>query len=467
MWAAIDTANGLWQSLVGFLADFEQSFPGLSDRVGQARDAYFLPMAFVFLVYKLIKEAGTSGASGQLKAILRATILVAVIALAPKMINVLAEGFEALAEELGSDGSPRVLIGQLEEFAAESAALATGAPVPTDEETEGGFFDAINPGVLMDRAAAAVQQLVLQFAVWVLTIVFKLAIFIALCLGLLRFVIVQFSAMFLPVFVAFVGIPSLSGQGVRYLLGLVGVLAWPLAWGVSNVGTESLFEAITVNASTGSLWEILWALALALFLPLYVVVTYVIGPIFLGRMVTLGGNAVSSMIGSSLGQGLRLAGAGAASFLGSTASGASRAAASLSRPSGGQATMPTGGGSPSGPSSSPVNAGDLAQRYGGASSSPSVAPATEPTSQAPSSSGAGQAKPSTAKRAAASALRGLAKASALGAEAAEAGADYAAGATESLADSMMPAPHIPTKRGAKPVDHHRGLIAALSLHRHS
>ena len=48
-----------------------------------------------------------------------------------------------------------------------------------------------------------------------------------------------------PIFIGFLAIRTLNNIGISYLLGLVGVMIWPLGWGVAAIVTEGLLDFMT------------------------------------------------------------------------------------------------------------------------------------------------------------------------------------------------------------------------------
>ena len=48
-----------------------------------------------------------------------------------------------------------------------------------------------------------------------------------------------------PIFIGFMATRSLSHIGNRYILGLVGVIAWPLGWAVAAIVTQGLLTFMT------------------------------------------------------------------------------------------------------------------------------------------------------------------------------------------------------------------------------
>ena len=48
-----------------------------------------------------------------------------------------------------------------------------------------------------------------------------------------------------PIFIGFMAVRSLSSVGQRYIVGLVGVMAWPLGWAVASIVTQGLLTFMT------------------------------------------------------------------------------------------------------------------------------------------------------------------------------------------------------------------------------
>ena len=219
---------------------------------------------------------------------------------------------------------------------------------------------------------ASVQDLLIKVCQYLTTLFYKAAIFVTLVMLLVRYFIVQLSSIFLPAYIAMVSIGALSGIGTRYIMGLVGVLAWPLAWGLANVGTEALMNAIGTNviSPTADVYTYIWCSVLLIFIPVWMAFTYVFGPLFIQKMVSTGASAASAMVGGAAGAAITAgaAGAGAAAGLamrggGAVAekvAGAGAGASTSSAASTSAASSPSGGGG----GAAPVSGETLATRYG-------------------------------------------------------------------------------------------------------
>ena len=136
-----------------------------------------------------------------------------------------------------------------------------------------------------------------------------------------------------------IGVGSLRSIWTRYVMSVVGLLSWPMGWGLVNVGTEAiLISAVnTVKPAQAADWEIttyLWDIATVSIIPFWMIFGYAFVPFVIQRMVTSGANADSGLIGQT---------AGAA--IGAIASGGASLAAGAAADAGGGGSASSGGAS--------------------------------------------------------------------------------------------------------------------------
>jgi hypothetical protein len=390
--------SGLWERMLEFFTDFERMFPGFLDAITAAR-VPFVSLAFVIIVWSLIRRLSSFShdPSHNLKAVGKATILTGMVALSIPLLSLVGEGFNDLASTVGYQGSPAFLQKSIEEtiVAYTHTALEEQEGAGGSGTQHGILYYIFNPGEAVKDGSSGVVNafygMVVQFVIFILTAFYKLAQLVMWVFWLIQQFIVHFSSIFLPAFVAMIGVGAVSNIGYRYIMGLVGVLSWPLAWAFVNVGTEGLMNAAAETVNNAQGWDIgsyLWAGAILLCLPLWIIFGYLFGPFLIQRMVTTGANAAQSMIGNMAAMTTRTAGAGAALGLAAMTGGASGAAvAGAASSSGSSGSAGSDGGSPS---RSLARSGDAATESPGFSGSYD-APASAPGS-ASGSSGGGDAK---------------------------------------------------------------------------
>lgn len=383
--------------MLEFFTDFERMFPGFLDAITAAR-VPFVSLAFVIIVWSLIRRLSSFShdPSHNLKALTNAIILTGMVALSIPLLSLVGEGFNDLASTVGYQGSPAFLQKSIEE----TIVAYTHTALEQQEGTGGGgtqhgiLYYVFNPGEAVKDGSSGVVNafygMVVQLVIFILTAFYKLAQLVMWVFWLIQQFIVHFSSIFLPAFVAMVGVGAVSNIGYRYIMGLIGVLAWPLAWAFVNVGTEGLMNAAAETINNAHGWDIgsyLWAGAILLCLPVWIIFGYLFGPFLIQRMVTTGANAAQSMIGNMAAMGTRTAGAGAALGLAAATGGASGAAVGGAGAAG---SSGSGGGEGSSPARSLSRSGDAGSESSGFAGSYD-APASAPGS-ASGSSGGGEAK---------------------------------------------------------------------------
>ncbi len=394
--------SGLWQKLLEFFTDFERMFPGFLDAIKTARIP-FVSLAFVIIVWSLVRRLSSFShdPSHNLKALGRAIILTGMVALSIPLLKLTGDGFNDLASSVGYQGSPAFLQKSIEEtiVAYTHTALEEQEGAGGGETQHGILYYIFHPGEAVKDGSSGVVNafygMVIQLVIFILTAFYKLAQLVMWVFWLIQQFIVHFSSIFLPAFVAMVGVGAVSNIGYRYIMGLIGVLAWPLAWAFVNVGTEGLMNAAAETLNNAQGWDIgsyLWAGAILLCLPVWIIFGYLFGPFLIQRMVTTGANAAQSMIGNMAAAATRTAGAGVALGLAAATGGASGAATAGAGAAGSSGSS---GGEGSSPSRSLARSGDAGPDSSGFAGSYDAASAP---GSASGSSGGGDAK--SARRAA-------------------------------------------------------------------
>lgn len=346
--------SGLWERMLEFFTSFERMFPGFLDAITAAR-VPFVSLAFVIIVWSLIRRLSSFShdPSHNLKALGKAIMLTGMVALSIPLLELASNGFNDLASTVGYQGSPAFLQKSIEEtiVAYTHTALEEQEGAGGGETQHGILYYIFHPGEAVKDGSSGVVNafygMVIQMVIFILTAFYKLAQLVMWVFWLIQQFIVHFSSIFLPAFVAMVGVGAVSNVGHRYIMSLIGVLAWPLAWAFVNVGTEGLMNAAAETINNAQGWDIgsyLWAGAILLCLPVWIIFGYLFGPFLIQRMVTTGANAAQSMIGNMAAMGTRTAGAGAALGLAAATGGASGAAvagaAGSSGSSGGEGSSP-------------------------------------------------------------------------------------------------------------------------------
>lgn len=135
-----------------------------------------------------------------------------------------------------------------------------------------------------------------------------------------------------PIFIGMLAFPSLQQTGRNYLLNLVGVMVWPLGWGVAGLITQGMIDFMTDQSflSASSAPSILYSLQNLMglaFLGIWIIFTTIAAPVAIQKAIATGHSAVSGMFGGAFSAGRAAATTGATTFAGGGAAGIKNAIA--------------------------------------------------------------------------------------------------------------------------------------------
>ena len=119
-----------------------------------------------------------------------------------------------------------------------------------------------------------------------------------------------------PVFVGFFMVPSLTEIGRRYFLKLVGVMLWPMGWGVAGLVTEGMIDFMTdrsflsVPGAGSELYSLQNMMGLA-FLGIWIIFSTIAAPVILQKSVETGSSVGANLISGAFAAGRSALSAGA------------------------------------------------------------------------------------------------------------------------------------------------------------
>ncbi len=137
---------------------------------------------------------------------------------------------------------------------------------------------------------------IVLFAALVAAIVFFLAY-------VLQKLLLEMGYALAPLFLGFLGINAVRSIGVQYLLGLAGIILWPLGWAVASLVTDRLIDYATdQNFMTPSATGLAYALRnllASLMLAVWVIISTVAAPLAIQRALSHGVQIGNQLIGGS------------------------------------------------------------------------------------------------------------------------------------------------------------------------
>ena len=124
-----------------------------------------------------------------------------------------------------------------------------------------------------------------------------------------------------PIFIGMLTFPSVQQNGRRYLLNLVGVMVWPLGWGVAGLVTQGVLDFMTDRSflssptSTGIAYSLQNFMGLA-FLGVWIIFSTIAAPVIIQRAIATGSSVGSDLFSGAFAAGHAAGTAGVMSLAG-------------------------------------------------------------------------------------------------------------------------------------------------------
>lgn len=125
-----------------------------------------------------------------------------------------------------------------------------------------------------------------------------------------------------PIFIGMLAFPSLQGTGRAYLLNLLGIMLWPLGWGVAGLITQGMIDFMTdqsflssSSASGAALYSLQNLMGLA-FLGIWIIFSTIAAPVVIQKSIGRGNSAASEFFAGGFMAGRAAATTGASTLAG-------------------------------------------------------------------------------------------------------------------------------------------------------
>lgn len=122
-----------------------------------------------------------------------------------------------------------------------------------------------------------------------------------------------------PIFIGMLAFPSLQEVGRRYLLNLLGVMIWPLGWGVAALVTQGMLtfmtdrSFLTTSAVGNDMYSLQNLMGLA-FLGIWLIFSTIAAPVFIQKLIITGSSAGADLLSGAFAAGRSAVAAGASTF---------------------------------------------------------------------------------------------------------------------------------------------------------
>jgi hypothetical protein len=352
--------------------------------IDQVQIAFIAAGAFILVVGYLIDclEASTP-----IRPTFRIAALFATIAASPWFVT-LGEAVVRGTVQLIASYAPNLnwlLVNNSSDY---SMAMNFAKPYHILAQFVAGKFQADWPGLDFSKWGEYFMRVVL---IGVVGIVAGITVFLMELVLVLQKLIMIGSRPFMPVFIAALSIPAASGQSRNFLIGVIGVICWPIGWATVHTGTMAALINLHPPAWNASWWELFVAAVTLGAVCAWMVVATVGAPWLMSRKVQSGASFAAGAV------------AGWATNLGRHVGNVIRAGGAL----GGGAVGAMGGAALGGPAGMVAGAA-IGARAGASAGGAVASPVTTATQAAAPFNGTPQAAPSSRSAAAADlALQGL------------------------------------------------------------
>jgi hypothetical protein len=162
-------------------------------------------------------------------------------------------------------------------------------------------------------------------------------VFIMQAMLIIQKLILVFSKLLVPIFIACLSLPSAEGSGQNFLKSIAGVMCWPVGWAIIHIATMAGLQALQPPSLNAQLGELLLSFGALAVVCLWMVVGTIGAPKLIAKAVTSGTNFATGMVGgfaSAAGRhaarGLQAGGAVTGALVGGATAGPAGAAAGAS-----------------------------------------------------------------------------------------------------------------------------------------
>jgi len=344
------------------LPTFQRLFPNFQT---QCTTLYtiLLPIAAVLLVTGLIAVVKHSQTPrSMVRPIVTTMMIVMSIALWGKWTDQAKDAFKTVVAKM--DANP-------EQAAQRYVDILVSKEQPKENE---GWFGL--------PSAAQLYEAVL----WgILTLIGLLAQFLIWAAYIVQQFLMGLAYSFAPLFLGMLALRSTSNIGLRFIMGTVGILAWPLGWAAASIGTSNLIDVATEQGLVvvTNVYGLQTMLAAAV-VGGWIIITTLIAPVIIQSAISSGAQIGSALLGGAMTAGAAAvsAGVGGAAALATAGTGATGALAGAGAAAAGSlagSTMHGGG---------PALSGSLVQQL--AHSLPRSSSSSTPGASGGSGGGGGQ-----------------------------------------------------------------------------
>jgi type IV secretion system protein TrbL len=208
------------------MTDFNSLFPNFLSQCSQLK-ATLMPVAYLLLVVGMISSTitGQRSAGAYMRTVGRTIVYI-------MLLTYLVTWGNQLTQIVNTTTTETIQADPANVFNEYNAALV--AKKSTSEQT--GWWDKLF------HAGTTIFEAIVSGFLWLFGLLASAILFYAY---IVQKMILYLGYSLSPIFIGFMAIRSLNHVGQKYIVGLVGVMAWPLGWAVAAIVTQGLLTFMT------------------------------------------------------------------------------------------------------------------------------------------------------------------------------------------------------------------------------
>jgi hypothetical protein len=280
------------------MTDFNSLFPNFLSQCSQLKTT-LMPVAYLLLVAGMISSTitGQRSAGAYMRTFGRTIVYI-------MLLTFLVTWGNQLTQIVNTTVTQTIQADPAKVFDEYNAALV--AKKSTTEQT--GWWDKLF------HAGTTIFEAIVSGFLWLFGLLASAILFYAY---IVQKMILYLGYSLSPIFIGFMAIRSLSNIGHRYILGLVGVMAWPLGWAVASIVSQgmltfmtdqSFMQSSTVSGTLGYGFQNFIGVGL---LGLWLIFSTIAAPLIIQKALTEGYQAGAALLTGATSAGLGALAAGA------------------------------------------------------------------------------------------------------------------------------------------------------------
>jgi len=263
------------------LPSFARLFPNFQE---QCVTLYtlLLPLAGLLLVIGIVAEVQHSRSGRSMLRLIAMTILLTMtIAFFGEWTDLAKDAMQTVVSKMSANP---------EDAARRYIEVLVSKEVPTDKS---GWFGLPSSAEMYEAVLWGILSLVGLFAQFVIWSAYILQQFF-----------VGLSFAFAPLFIGMLALRSTSHIGARYILGTVGIIAWPLGWAAASIGTSNLIDLATEQGLlvVSNVYGLQTILAGAV-IGGWIILSTLIAPVIIQSAVATGAQVGGALLGGAVSAG--------------------------------------------------------------------------------------------------------------------------------------------------------------------